>query len=489
MYKRDERYLFNPTLRFKKEKHRCIAYQIDEFFFAPDHLTILHPNELIFLMLFDGTRTFEQVEKDFDYLFSDVTNNKMKISADKTISVLEKRMGLNDVLVPVVELSQHKIKDTVNRYNPKDFLIDSNLLKIDYDNLRLDAPLSVNFNVMTRCNFKCLYCYHPLTPVNDLISVDRLKVLFKEFKETGCESVLLTGGDPMLRPDIDEIMKALYKTNLFYTLSTKSIINKDRLDKLYNEAGLGRMQLSLDSSNQETLTRLIGVRASYLKGFIQMVRNMQKIGMAVRLKAVLTSFNAWEMNDYLQFVSDLGVKHVQIVGYGRSGFRHNDIYYPSEEQQKYASEVVESWKRKSPEMEIIGGNYSKAFDEPVPLETNMFAKRSICNAGRFAMTLLPNGEVSVCEHLPYDKRTVIGDLRTQGVLECWNGQKMTEWLSPPKRNIFPSDSPCAKCKEDDYNLCHTKYSRCLRFIREITGFIDGPDIKCPYAQFKKMRIS
>lgn len=302
---------------------------------------------------------------------------------------------------------------------------------------------------------------------------------------------MLTGGDPICRPDIDDLMIELHKIGLFYTLSTKSILSESRIKKLFYEAGLDRMQLSVDSANSKIITELIGADEDYLCNFKKQVQVMKSIGMDVRCKAVLTSYNADFLNEYFQMMCDLGVKHVQIVGYGRSGTRHNDKLFPSRKQQEIASETVENWKQKKTGMEIVGGGFSVLYDEPVELKSgdDIFAQRVVCNAGRFSLTLMPNGKVFVCEQIPYSQRHVIGDLNKDSLLECWNGALMQNWLSPPPRYIFPEDSYCRKCKDDDYNKCHVLYSRCLRFIYEHTGDTCYPDIKCPFARIKKTRIT
>lgn len=347
---------------------------------------------------------------------------------------------------------------------------------------------------MTSCSFKCKYCYHPLVPVNELISLERLKVIFKELKMSGCESVMLTGGDPMLRPDIDDLMEALHDVGLYYALSTKSIISDERIKRLHEKAGLHSFQISLDSADPLVVKKLLGINNDeYFSQIIQMIKTLQKNEVEVRVKAVLTSYNADGLAEYLKLLSSLGVARIQVVQYGRSGARHNDDLFPTETQMKVASEVVENFKENHKEVELTAGSFAISYDEPLNFEKitaeNVFSKRAICNAGRFSMTLLPNGEVFICEQLPYEKRYVLGDLRTQSLAECWNGELMQRWLKPPDRKTFSDGSPCKNCPTEFFDECHKIYSRCLRFIYEHTGNTLTADIKCPFYKFKKRRIT
>ncbi|EMB21688.1 radical SAM protein [Treponema denticola] len=493
----NQKLIYNPELRFRKEEHRCVAYTIDDFFYSPDKVSILLPQEVIMLLLFDGEHHFEEVANNMAYVFGMESNDDVdyKKVLFNSLEALEKRTNIQPLVMDIAEVEASLIKQTQDRYNdPSAFIIPKEKIIFDPRDLRLSAPLSVNYNVMTSCGFKCKYCYHPLVPVKELIPLERLNIIFKELKETGCESFMLTGGDPMLRPDIDELMQSLYEHGLLYSLSTKSIISEDRIKKLHERAGLRGMQISLDAADGTIVKNVLGITDDeYFSKAIQMIKNLQKHGIEVRVKAVLTSYNADGLADYLNLLNDLGIKRMQVVQYGRSGTRHTDDLYPSDEQMKRASEVVRKFKEAHKDVELTAGGFEKAYDEPVIVEQvtkeNIFEKRAICNAGRFSLTLMPNGEVFICEQLPYDKRYVLGDLKTQSLAECWNGELMQKWLNPPGRNIFSENSPCKTCPEEYYNECHKVYSRCLRFIYEHTGDTLTADIKCPRYHFEKRRIT
>ena len=297
----------------------------------------------------------------------------------------------------------------------------------------------------------------------------------------------------MLRPDIDDVMIALHDAGVFYTLSTKSILSKKRIKKLYDKAGLDRIQLSLDSFDNKIVHKLLGVSLDYVDKFVKMVKDMQEIGMDVRIKAVLTSYNADSIEDYLNTAAALGIKHIQVVGYGRSGYRHTDDIFPSDEQMQKASNAIQNFRIAHPEIELVGGGFGKSSEshkrEDVNTLEEMMKKRVICNAGRFSLLMLPNGEVFICEHLPYSKEFVLGDLREDSLKDVWNGKGVRDWLSPPPRKIFSNSSACKTCPDDYYNYCHQIYSRCLRFCREYTGDVNTPDRNCPYSDFEEIRVT
>ena len=188
-YNREDYYVLSPDVRFRKEAHRCIFYTIDTFFYATDNLSIIHPDDVIFLLLFDGSRNFNDVDRDFSFLF-----DRDNVDSIKILENLKPQLHDTTIIVKKETLTDEEIKIIANRYDPRDFLIPRDQVFLNPRNLKLEAPLSVNFNVDTRCGFSCLYCYHPLSKIDGYISIQRLKSIFTEFKEMGIESVLLTGG-------------------------------------------------------------------------------------------------------------------------------------------------------------------------------------------------------------------------------------------------------------------------------------------------------
>lgn len=486
-------YVLNPEVRFRNDNGKCFLYTVDSFFHSVENLTVMTPLEVILLLLFEDGRTIEEVSTSFSYVVDfQGDEGQAKLFTMNSLNNILERTNYDALLVNRTSLEPSIIKESISRYDVSDFIIPKDNVKFCPRDLRLSIPLSVNYNVSTECGFHCVYCYHPLVPVKDYISLERLDRIFAELKAGGCESFMLTGGDPMLRPDIIEIMELLHKHGIYYSLSTKSILSKEKIIRMH-DAGLDRIQLSIDSSTPQIVSNLLGVGLQYVDQFATMVRDFISIGVEVRLKMVLSSYNVEGLAEFLQWIKDLGVNRLHVVAYGRSGARHQDSTFPTEKQMKEATAILWKFKNENPNFILEGGNsFEIGYNEPIDIDpqdkARFFSKRAICNAGRFSMTMLPNGEVFVCEQLPYDQKYVLGDLRVQSVYECWNGERMQAWLSPPSREVFPVDSPCRSCEESLYQECHKLYSRCLRYIREFTGTTEGPDTKCPFATFPKTRI-
>lgn len=493
--KLNTRYILNPNDRLRNDGKKCVIYSIDDFFHTVSNVTILSSHEALLISLFDGIKPLQEVINLYFDLIGQATDNS--IQCNSILHALENiriRMNNHLFLIEAHQVSDNKRKAIVQANPPEKFIIPYDKEQSCQINYRLSAPLFVNFNVTTTCDFHCIYCYHPLIPIFDYLPLERFKIIVKQLKEAGCESIMLTGGDPFQRPDFIEIVKLLQEQEMNYSISTKSILNESTIERLCKECGMKSIQLSLDSDKQEILTYLTGCKEDYLFEFEKMVNNLHFYEVEVRIKTVLTSYNIVQMETFLPYLYDqLCIKNIQLVKYKRSGPRHTDKLFPSDLQFNKANIILAEFRKNHHDCIISSDDFEKTFTDPVVPEdfckNDFFKKRIICTAGRYSMTILPNGEVTVCEQLPYDVRFILGNLAKENLQEVWNGPLMKKWLEAPPRIAFPKESSCFSCEEEKYKPCHEIYSRCLKNIFITSGNIYEPDTNCPNSTFKGWRIS
>ncbi|OKH18199.1 GTP 3',8-cyclase MoaA [[Limnothrix rosea] IAM M-220] len=123
----------------------------------------------------------------------------------------------------------------------------------------------LRISLIDRCNFRCRYCVpddaelqYLLTP--ELLTNDEIVTLLREvFIPTGFRKFRLTGGEPLLRPNLVELVAAIAQLPEVEDLSmtTNAFLLENLAADLY-EAGLNRLNISLDSLNQETFDQIIG---------------------------------------------------------------------------------------------------------------------------------------------------------------------------------------------------------------------------------------
>jgi radical SAM protein with 4Fe4S-binding SPASM domain len=110
----------------------------------------------------------------------------------------------------------------------------------------------------------------------------------------------------------------------------------------------------------------------------------------------------------------------------------------------------------------------------------LFKRNSICSGNMDTMAILPDGKITICEELYWDKNFIIGDLMTQTIEEIWNSERATSlWYI--KQDIFPDNSACKKC--ESFETCRSGGKVCWKKVIAAYGRENWlhPDIICPKA--------
>ena len=117
-----------------------------------------------------------------------------------------------------------------------------------------------------RCNFRCFYCLPhgepPIAPKEKMLSYEEIEYVCDIFVSLGIEKIRLTGGEPMLRRDIETIIRKLTRLKASglqdLALTTNGYYLPERAQSL-KEAGLDRVTISLDSLKRDVFKRMTGV--------------------------------------------------------------------------------------------------------------------------------------------------------------------------------------------------------------------------------------
>ncbi len=127
----------------------------------------------------------------------------------------------------------------------------------------------LRISVTDRCNFRCRYCMprekfgskHAFMPRRAFLSFDEIEKVVIACKELGLEKVRITGGEPLLRPNLEELIKKLSKLNLDIALTTNGSLLRNQAKKLA-DAGLNRVTISLDALDQDIHSQMTDSQTS-----------------------------------------------------------------------------------------------------------------------------------------------------------------------------------------------------------------------------------
>src|SRR5690348_18500 len=187
----------------------------------------------------------------------------------------------------------------------------STMLRDSYNRPIRDLRVSLT----DRCNFRCFYCLPhgepPIAPKEQMLSYEEIEYVCEVFVSLGIEKIRLTGGEPMLRRDIETIVRKLSRLKnsrlVDLALTTNGYFLPERAHEL-KTAGLDRVTISLDSLKQDVFKRMTGV--DVLDKVLAGIAAAKDAGLQpIKLNAVIVrGHNENEVADFAAFAREHDVK-------------------------------------------------------------------------------------------------------------------------------------------------------------------------------------
>jgi radical SAM enzyme (rSAM/lipoprotein system) len=290
----------------------------------------------------------------------------------------------------------------------------------------------------TRCNLNCLHCgsdcssdtSFPDMPINDFLSaLDTIKEPAPNF------IVVITGGEPLLRSDLELCGKEIRKRGMRWSLVTNGLLyDKERQNSLLN-AGMGALTISLDGL-EESHNWLRNTGNSFRK-----VENAISLAVASpRLNfdvvTCVNSRNYNELPEILDFLKGRGVKAWRlftIIPIGRAA--RNPELFLSDQQFTGLMEFISN-ERKKDRIDLkfscegyVGKYESQVRDAPF-----------FCRAGINICSVLIDGSISACPNI--DRSFVQGNIYTDDLFVVWQNN-----FKPFRDRSWTKKGKCADCRE------------------------------------------
>jgi MoaA/NifB/PqqE/SkfB family radical SAM enzyme len=196
-----------------------------------------------------------------------------------------------------------------------------------------DFP-ELDLNLTNRCNFLCRHCGYDagVKMVPELDTAQIISIL-QDFKNSGGRFLDLTGGEPLLRPDLEEIISAAKSLGLeVRVLTNAALLNRERLESL-QKAGLDGLGISLDGSNYGTYHRLRPVSRRVFDQVVENIRLSCAAGLKVRINTVVSRSNLSDLGRIAALSFSLGVRDQRfcfLSAIGRGADCASEIVGPDE---------------------------------------------------------------------------------------------------------------------------------------------------------------
>jgi pyrroloquinoline quinone biosynthesis protein E len=327
-------------------------------------------------------------------------------------------------------------------------------------------PLSLIAEVTHRCPLHCLYCSNPLElkRAEEELSTEDWKRIFQQAAELGILHAHLTGGEPLARKDLAQLIGAARAAGLYVNMVTSGVgLTEERLATLV-DAGLEHLQLSFQDLDEESANHIAGTRAHALK--LALIPILKKFPLAFTVNLVVHRMNLDRLEAFIELAENLGpdrleIAHVQYYGWA---LKNRSLLMPTQEQVDRSLPVIEAAKER-----LKGRIHVEAV---FPDYFGSFPKACMGGWGRQMMLIDPIGQA-----LPCHSAAIIPGLHFDNVCEhdlSWI------WQSSPAFERFRGDAwmpeTCLACprKERDFGGC-----RCQAFL--LTGDPEAIDPVCRYS--------
>ena len=425
----------------------------------------LTPITALILNFFDGNNTIDDIVK----ILKGTINVNEKI-AYKTINKLFHMFP--DVIVLANGSKRKKISPIelirgVKKYNGDDISI-----------RKLNYPKELYFDVTTKCNYRCVYCYKASMYSNKnetekYLTTNRWQEITAEASSVGCTKVTFMGGDPILNPNLLEYIEVAAKNELETITSTRSKLEVDYLMKL-KDAGLNSLQVSIDSCKADIVTRLTGLENAYDDAVTTIEKSLE-IGLDIGIKSVITKYNIEHIPQLIYNMIKKGIKRIAFNYYSASAGRHNINLYPTIEQIRILDEKMISIINNCGENIEIDYVFNKTNDYNKSLEY-MVMHRKRCAASRDVLCIKADGTIGFCDQLMFLKEFNVGDLNKQDLMEIWNSEEIKK-LIEPNREAF-KNTDCYQCNL--FERCYPRRCFLRSYLHYGTPFEKDP--WCPYGE-------
>ncbi len=317
----------------------------------------------------------------------------------------------------------------------------------------MNAPRPYNLvaELTYRCPLRCPYCSNPLAfrEVKDGLGAPDWTRVFCEAAELGVLHVGLTGGEPTLRADLDEIVAGAAGAGLYAHLVTAgSVLDEPALAALAR-AGLRSVQLSLQDTRAESSDAIAG--ATCFEAKLEVARGVRRQGLSLTLNFVLHRHNLARVDQMIALARELDADRLELANTQYHGWAllNREALLPTRAQLRDAARAVAEARRRAARPEIIFVLPDYWADRPKP-----------CMGGWAQQTLVvaPDGRLLPCHMAAEIPGLEFWSVLEQPVARCWreapgmNAFRGTDWMPEPCRSCPKRDTDFGGCRCQAFRL-------------------------------------
>ena len=327
-------------------------------------------------------------------------------------------------------------------------------------------PLALIAEITHRCPLHCVYCSNPLAlaAVSEELPTGDWRRVFAEAAAMGVLHLHLTGGEPLARTDLEELIAAARQNRLYSNLITSGLgLSRPRLQRLV-DAGLDHIQLSFQDSRPESADWIAGTKSHAHK--VEVSQWIREHRIAFTANLVVHRQNLDYLEETLAFLEALRpgrieIAHTQYYGWA---LKNRGSLMPTAAQLEKALQITTAFEQR------VKGTIR--IDSVIPDYYAKYPKACMGGWGRRLMLIDPVGKAMPCHAAGVIPGMEFASVRDHSLQELWNDSSAfrrfrgEDWMQ----------EPCRSCerRSEDFGGC-----RCQAFL--LTGDAAATDPACSLA--------
>ncbi|MBV4367218.1 pyrroloquinoline quinone biosynthesis protein PqqE [Erwinia sp. BNK-24-b] len=331
---------------------------------------------------------------------------------------------------------------------------------------QVNPPLWLLAELTYRCPLQCPYCSNPLdfAQQEKELTTEQWIEVFKQARQMGAVQLGFSGGEPLVRKDLPELIRAARDLGFYTNLITSGIgLTQKKIDA-FAEAGLDHIQISFQASDETLNAALAGSQKAFQQK-LEMAKAVKAHGYPMVLNFVLHRHNIDQIAQIIELAIELEADDVELATcqfYGWAQLNREGLL-PTREQIARAEEVVQHYREK---MKDSSNFANLLFVTPDYYEER--PKGCMGGWGAIFLSVTPEGMALPCHsarQLPVEFPSVLEHTLQEIWYESFGFNKYRgfDWMPEPCRS-------CSE-KEKDFGGC-----RCQAFM--LTGNADNADPVC-----------
>ncbi len=317
--------------------------------------------------------------------------------------------------------------------------------------LRKKGPDEVKISIIRDCNNRCIMCGHwqDQKRKEKIITLEKFKILVNDLKELGIKKIRITGGEPLLHPNLFGMIKLAKEQDLFIEICTNGILVTEDMARKLVSARVDQVSISLDAGDEKLHDRIRGNKGAFERS-VQAFRHLRKHDPFLKLhcNTVIMNENYRNLDKLVELAEEIGISHITLAPLKMYIPELEKLKLTKEQQKEFYFEIYPALKEKARQVRInitpllLEGDQDQQLDAFTKERFGEYIyKKYYCFKPLRRFDIKSDGSVLPCCGL-LDDGLIMGNINQQSIIDIWNSKKYRQYRLSTR---IPRHEQCLYC--------------------------------------------